>query len=84
LEKRTARAGRFQPLREHLTSSHEKSPLIACPNRGRRLRRKAAIVDALKPWLAETWPDQPETKLAEASPIALSMGMAGLFVGAAH
>jgi hypothetical protein len=25
------------PLREHLTSSHEKSPLIACPNRGRRV-----------------------------------------------
>ncbi|HEY4780889.1 MAG TPA: hypothetical protein VIH54_03660 [Chthoniobacterales bacterium] len=33
----TARAGRFQPLREHLASSHEKSPLIACPNRGRRV-----------------------------------------------
>jgi hypothetical protein len=32
-----AAEGRFQPLREHLTSSHEKSPLIACPNRGRRV-----------------------------------------------
>jgi hypothetical protein len=31
-----AAAGRFRQ-REHLTSSHEKSPLIACPNRGRRV-----------------------------------------------
>ena len=32
-----AAAGRFQPLREHLSSSHEKSSLIASPNRGRRV-----------------------------------------------
>jgi len=78
-----AAAGRFQPLREHLTSSHRKWPLIAFPIVGDGLRRafrrstssfqlwhakSRPIVDALssRGWV-ETWPDQPENQLAEAS-----------------
>jgi hypothetical protein len=45
------RSRTLSALREHLTSGHEKSPLIACPNRGRRVAPEKPIVDALKPWL---------------------------------
>jgi hypothetical protein len=88
-----AAAGRFQPLREHLTSSHGKSPLIACPIVGDGLRwasvaphprssfgmRKAgrSLTPSRSRGWAETWPDQPENQTCRSVRCALSMGMTG-------
>jgi hypothetical protein len=86
------RSRTLSPLREHLTSSHWKSPSIAWLIVGDGLRRASVApharssfgmrVDALEPWLGgKLGLISQKTRLAEASAMLCQREWLALFVG---